>query len=164
MKLQIIALCLILTGLATPSFSQNFQKLKELRMIERKDYAKAEKSVTACCKYLLTSPIAQNDEKRNATANFLFRWMEGTPDYTFDMDESAASLSQINRALVPVYMAAITQYTLEHKLKKGDKKVKEYAIRQVSAYCENPKNGVELTDELRNWLMQYREDVPLQLI
>jgi hypothetical protein len=164
MKLKIITLSLLIIGFASPSFAQNFSKLKNLRMTEKKDFAKAEKEVNACCKYLLNNPVTKDKEKRSIAANFLFQWMEGTPDYTFDMDETVVELSKINQSLLPVYMSAVTQYTLEHKLKKGDKKVKEYAIKQVSAYCENPKNGVEMTDALRNWLMQNREDIPLQLI
>ena len=164
MKLKIIALSLILIGFTSNSFAQNFSKLKELRMTQPKDYAKAEKSVTACCKYLLNNPLTKEKEKRDIAANFMFQWMQGTPDYTFELDETVAELSKINQIILPVYMAAITQYTLEHKLKKADTKVKEYAIKQVSTYCENPKNGVEMTDALRNWIMKNREDIPLQLI
>jgi len=83
MKLRIFFLSLLLTIVASQSFAQKFSKLDEIPLNENADYKKAEKVVLECDKYLTSTPLNNNDSKRNAAEKFINKWMSGTPDYTF---------------------------------------------------------------------------------
>lgn len=167
MKRKIYLISLILFCTISAGFSRDYSKLKSTRLIERTDYIKAEKDVKDCCKYLLSTPIKKNEENRNAAIQFLYRWMEGTPDFTFEIDENLAVLNNANQALIGVYLSAMTQYVLANKGKdiaKDKSKIKEYTVNKVIEYCENPKNGVEMNVVLKKWIQENKEDGPMQTI
>ncbi len=167
MKLRILLFGLVLLGLSTTGYSQNFSKLKSIELIERKDYTKAENKVLECCKFILKTPLNKDNESRKNALQFLFRWMDGTPDYTFELDEAVARLASINQDLIGPYMAAMTQYVLEHKGKddaRNKARIKQNAIKSTIDYLGNPKNGVEMNDAIRQWMQNNNEDGPMQAI
>ncbi len=166
MKLRILLFGLVLLSLSsTTGFSRNFSKLKSIELIERKDYARAESKVLDCCKYILKTPLDEKNKNRNEAIRFLFRWMEGTPDYTFQIDENAAILNQANQALIGVYMAGMTKYVLENRGKSiSIEKIKHSTIKTVIGYCQNPGNKVEMNAVLNKWIQENNEDGPMKAI
>jgi hypothetical protein len=66
------------------------------------------------------------------------------------MDESISKLMEKNEAVLSVYMAAMTKYTLENKDQKiTPADLKLNAFEQLLDYSETPGNKVPMTKDLK---------------
>jgi len=66
---------------------------------------------------LLKSPINENSNNlTNLKAiQFMMKWMEGTPDYQFNIDESMVKATKSNKSLLGVFLASMVKYCIENK-------------------------------------------------
>lgn len=97
---------------------------------------------------LLELPLEKDNPERVDAFRYLMRWMSGTPDYNFEIDETATSISKGNDDLLVVYLASMCKFALENKEAAKDKKtLKVNAVRGVLAYCKT--QNVKLTGELK---------------
>jgi hypothetical protein len=79
---------------------------------------------------------------------YLMRWMTGSPDYNFDIDETATNISKVNEDLLVIYLAAMCKYALENKESaKVKKAVRLNTVKTVLAYCK--AQSVKLSGELK---------------
>lgn len=80
----------------------------------------------------------------------MIKWMTGTPDYTFSLDEQATNFAKNNDHFLGLYMAAMTKYVLENKTEsKNDSKIKLNAVKLIINYSKVPSNNVKLNKELK---------------
>lgn len=125
------------------------------------DYEKVKVETAADCRaadplaleasnYLLSTPFEKNNIDRLRSLSVLIKWMSATPDYSFSLDEAAAKLMKGNDDLLGLYMAAMTKYCLENKESAKDSKlVKLNAVTYVLNYCEDEKNNIKMTKQLK---------------
>lgn len=144
---------LIFVTLLLVYFNSSFCQLPnydDIKLEQGPDYAAAEPSVTKAVDYILSKPLEKDDLDRLKSLQFLIKWMSGTPDFTFSLDESTSKLWKGNDDLLGVYMACMTKYCLENKANSKDEKVvKLNAVKLLLAYCENPDNKVKMTKPLK---------------
>ena len=157
MKLRIFFLSLLFTIIASQSFAQKFSKLDEIPLNENADYKKAEKVVLECDKYLTSTPLNNNDSKRNAAEKFINKWMSGTPDYTFNIDYSLAQIVGNNSHLLGVYLAYYSKYAIENEGKADDDELMRRTLTSFIDYCKKPANKVDQTDILKKFIEQQRD-------
>jgi hypothetical protein len=125
------------------------------------DYDKVKLETAADCKaadplaleasnYLLSTPYEKDNLTRLQSISFIIKWMSATPDYSFSLDEVASKIMKGNDDLLGLYMAAMTKYCLENKASAKDGKlVKLNALTYVLNYCENEKNNMKMTKQLK---------------
>jgi hypothetical protein len=148
-KSLIIILAVLLLS-ANVSYAQNFSNLDTIQLQEKSDYSKNDSVALACANFLLNTPVDVNDANRNNSARFLIRWMSGTPDYTFNIDESVGKVTQSNSMLLGIFLASATKYMLENKEQSKDANaVKFNSFLIYAQYCENPSNKLEQTKEIK---------------
>lgn len=100
--------------------------------------------------YLLTTPLEKNNINRLKSIQFVIRWMTGTPEYSFTLDEQATKFAKKNDDLLSLYMAAMTKYVLENKADAKDQnKIKLNAVKLIIIYVKDPNNKVKLNGELK---------------
>ena len=130
--------------------SQTLPDVSSIKLDNKEDFnANANDAAFKVCVYLLTTPIAKDNSDRLNAEKYLMRWMKGSPDYSFTLDEDAAELAQTNDDLFIVFMAAMTKYVLENPNEANDvKKVKQNGMKTLLEYAKNPKNNVKLTGDL----------------
>lgn len=131
------------------SYSQELPDYDKYILHERTDYKAADSIALKASDYLLSTPFEKNNVDRLRSIQFMIRWMSGTPDYNFNLDQSVSKVIKGNDEMLALYMAAMTKYSLENPASaKNEHLVKVNSMKLVLAYCENPKNNMKMTREL----------------
>ena len=134
-------------------FAQDFASIREYSFGAKEDYKKAEEKVLECSHYLTTTPLKKPDPNRLCAVQFLLRWMEGTPDYNFMLDEMAIKLSKTNNDLLGVYVAGMANYAIQHPNEARDTRVLQFqAIDALLDYCKKSDNNAKPDKELRQMM------------
>ena len=162
MKIKALILSLIaIISLTNYVHAQDYSGLGKIEMNDKSDFQKQENQVLECSNYLLNSPIdaLDNDQNHMSALQFIMRWMEGTPDYNFNIDETIGNVMNTNASLLGIYMAAMSKYVLEHKDKASDfDDVKYNSFLIFIKYCEDGSKKVEQTDEIKELIKARDED------
>lgn len=151
MKTKFLITMIMLLGCVMPGNAQDYSKLKDIELKGKEDFVKAEDKILECTKYILTTPMDEENTNRFNAMQFMFRWMDGTPDYTFLLDETVGKLAQTSDAMLGVYMACMCRFVLENKDKaKDDNEVKYNSVLMLIDYSKDPTHNVEISGELEN--------------
>lgn len=131
-------------------YAQTLPNFDIIKLEKAQDYKPAAPFVLQTANYLLSVPFKKDNPDRSKSLQFLGKWMSGTPDYSFTLDETASKLTRGNNDLVGIYMAAMVKYALENKeASKDSKLVKLNALRLLLDYCENKDNNLSMTKPLK---------------
>lgn len=121
-----------------------------IKLEKAPDYRAAEPFALQTSVYILSTPFKEENKDRLKSLQFLVKWMSGTPDYSFVLEEIATKVFKNDKDLLGVYLAAMTRYALEHKDSAKDAKVLRLnAIIIVLNYCENKDNNMKMTKQLK---------------
>ena len=134
--------------MAGSAYAQSAPAFNQLKLKTPKDYKAAEPIVLQADDYVLASPINKDTAAKSAVAAFLMSWMEGTPRYTFVIDENTTKSFLQNTGLVEVYIASMSKFAIETKA-ANSRDIILNAIKNLLAYVNNPANNVVQTDELK---------------
>jgi len=145
---KILFICLLSIGVTARLSAQNLPHFEQVKLQKRKDFKLADSVVLQTSNYLLSIPINQDSIQRLRSAHFLMKWMDGTDDYTFTLDENSTQyfISDIN--LMAVYVAALSKTALQHKPGYDSKKITLSAIKLLLDYASNSNNNVHHTSGL----------------
>lgn len=143
-------LFLFLIICSTSAFSQTTTDFESIRLKKDSDYKEANKYALEASNYILSVPMDNNSLPRLNAIQFMLKWMEGTPDFTFSLDATIMDkVVKGNDDLLGVYMACMTKYCLENESNSKDNDlVKLNSIKLILAYCENPANNVKMPKQL----------------
>ena len=144
------SLVIVLFSTCLTSFAQDPEEWQALSFESREDYKKNQDKILECANFVLTGPAEPTNPARKSAMSALSKWMSGTPDYSFVIDESISKLMEKNEAVLSIYMAAMTKYTLDHKdTKITPADLKLNAFEQLLDYSEIPGNKVPMTKDLK---------------
>lgn len=136
--------------LTTISFSQQLPDFSNITLDKVEDYKVAEPKVLNVANFVLNTPINQQNLDYLNSIGLIIKWMGGTPDYTFNLDENVIKYTSSNNDLLGVYMAALTKNVLEDETLVGnDKKLTIAAMTTFANYCEDKDNKVKLNRKLK---------------
>lgn len=122
----------------------------EIKLEAKEDYKLAEPTVIKACNYLFTSKYDKEDLERLYAIQFMMRWMNGTPDFNFQLDEKFTKPFLHETDLLGLYMSALAKYAIEHKEQaKDSKKLSLNAVRMVIEYSNKTSNNLKQTGELK---------------
>lgn len=143
-KLFIIP-CFFVSSLLTNA--QPATDYASIKLEAREDYtADADTAALQAATHILSTPENDKDITRLDAAQFLIRWMSGTPSYSFTLNDRAGKFARND--LLIVYMAAMAKYSLENPAKSKDQKqLDANAVQSLLAYCG--QFHIKLTGELR---------------
>ncbi len=134
-------------------FCQDYSSLQSIQFNTKGDYKKHEAKIAECASYLLQVPLHDKNPNRLYAMQLLLKWMTGTPDYTFHIDESIGKVIKKEEAMLGIYMASMTKFVLEHKDKSKDQnEIKLQAVKTLLNYCRNSSNKVELTKDIKRMI------------
>lgn len=133
--LLIFLLCSILS-----SFAQVVPNFKQIKLNKRVHYNDAEPAVISTISYLFNTPIDEKNKSRADAGQFLLKWMNGTPDYTFNLGEQETNYFNTDADLMLMYMAALTQFTLANEEIKDQKILVLGAMNIVLPYLNKQEN------------------------
>lgn len=106
-----------------------------IRLEAKEDYTdETDKAALQAASQILSTPVNDKNLPRLEAAQFLIRWMTGTPTYQFNLDGKVTKFAKDD--LLIVYMAAMAKYCLQNPADKEDqKKVQVNAIKALLGYC-----------------------------
>ncbi len=147
---------LLLTVLVTfcvTSFGQDFSELSNYNFDSVQSYEVQESNVLVCANYLFNNPSDKDKLARLVSTQFIFKWMYGTPDYDFTIDEKAMELTKGNDELFGLYTAAMTKVVLDNKDEKlTDEEVYNKAKDILVDYCSEPSNKMKPSKKIKKIL------------
>ncbi|WP_066629308.1 hypothetical protein [Labilibacter marinus] len=145
MKQIFILLSLIITFSTVSAQNFDFSPLKE-----KSDYKKVEEQVKSASKYLIDTPINQDVIIRSQATKLVMKWMEGTPDYTFELDARVLEITDDNSELFSLYLASMTNVVLNHPHEKlSSDKIYKLSTKQLAEYCKNKENKLKPSKGLK---------------
>lgn len=132
------------------SFSQDFSKFENYSLETKDDFHKAEELVMEGVQYMFATSFDKNDLKRFQVLHFVMNWMEGTPEYRFNIDQKAVDLTKGNDDLLGMYFAGLAKVILERKNQiPDDETVHNLVIQDLLAYTSIESNNLKATKALK---------------
>jgi hypothetical protein len=147
---RIFCICLFLLTAATGLKAQVLPQFDHVKLDNKKAYKQADSTVSQVSAYLLSIPINRDSITRINAAQFLMKWMEGTAEYTFVINENNTKAFINNTNLMAVYMAALCKTALQHKAGVDSKTVTLDGTKRLVGYIKDPANNVKMTPELHD--------------
>lgn len=148
MEKIVLIKCLVLCTIL--SFGQNPEEWQAIEFKTQDDYRASEDKILECANFILNVPAKASDPARQSALSAVSKWMSGTPDYQFIIDESIGKIMEKNEAVLSIYMAAMTKYVLENRDKKPTPDELEYqAFDQLLEYSKDAGNNVPMSKELK---------------
>ncbi|WP_248724049.1 hypothetical protein [Seonamhaeicola sp. ML3] len=146
-------LCIVFFAFALNTFGQDFATLQNYEFKSVESYKTQESEVLKCANYLFGNPADSSELNRLISAQFIMKWMEGTPDYTFSIDQKAMELTKGSTDLLGLYLAAMSKTVLE----KPDTKLSNDEIYNASenllvTYCSNKANNIKPSKHIKKLL------------
>ncbi|MDX9782976.1 MAG: hypothetical protein RBT35_08395 [Bacteroidales bacterium] len=161
MKTKNLIIGLFLIGFSTILGAQDYTKLKEIALKDKSDYQKNESLVLECANYILNSQYNLLDKDLNHTNAqlFIIKWMGGTPDYMFSIDETIGKATKSSANLLAVYLAASVKYVLENKeMASNENEVKYNSILLFLDYCKDATKNVKVNGEIKKMIKANEEN------
>jgi hypothetical protein len=144
-KLLIFFLLIISIG---TGFAQSLPKFDQYKFNKDSDYKLADSAVLQTANFLLSTPIDQNIPVRLKAGQFVMRWMEGTPDYTFSLEQAPTKYLSGNVHLMLLYMTSMAKYALETR-SSDVKAITINGVKTLLAYVNNPVSNVKKDKNLK---------------
>ena len=134
--------------LSCVAFSQNMPQTDGIKLDTKENYRAVDTVALHAATYLLSTPIDRNNMNRLKAIQFLMKWMEGTPDYTFSITGNPVSLFVKDLDMMSVYMASLVSYAIQNKSVKDDHTIILNATKTLIVYLDNKSNNVNMTGKL----------------
>lgn len=148
--------------LGLQSYATDFSKLSTIELNTSEQYEAAQEQVLDCCYYLLSTPCDKKDKDRGFATQFIIRWIQGTPEYSFEIEETVAQMTGEKDELLSLYLTCYTKLTLESENPYEEKEtIKKGAINAFLDYCGNSINKVRPTKEIKR-MLEAREEGQLE--
>lgn len=133
-------------------FSQNTSQYDNIPLNSAAAFRKAEPQVILAADYAYSSPIDKENMNRKNAISFVMKWMAGTSDYSFGMDETISKISNGENEILGIYFISLAKYALS-KGKGVDREDAKYnAYVMLINYCENPANNFRIRGEVKKMI------------
>ena len=148
MKKILFFIALILT--ATSGIAQNFEELATYEFNSVENYKTAEPQVLEVANYLFETPANKAQIKRLNAIKYIINWMQGTPDYTFEISKEATDLTKGNSDLLGLFMAAMTKVVLDNSGESlSNEEIYIRAEELLVSYCADVKNHMKPSRKIK---------------
>ncbi|TCC88199.1 hypothetical protein EZ428_20980 [Pedobacter frigiditerrae] len=130
------------------SFSQELPHLKNIKLNKKSHFKGTETLVFKVTDYLFQTPIDKKNKSRTEAGQFLLKWMNGTPYYTFYLEEKETNFFNTDSDLMLMYMAGLTKFTLDNPSIKDQKTLILGTMGIVLPYLNKQENKTNWSKEL----------------
>lgn len=139
------------------SFGQSVQ-YDNILLATPADYRKAEPVVILATDYVYASAVDKEDLHRQSAISFIMKWMQGTQDYSFVLDETVTKLTKGDNDLFGIFVTCMAKSALQ-KGKGADRKAIKYdAFKLMAEYCENPLSKYKVRGEIKKVIAAKNEN------
>jgi hypothetical protein len=143
-----LLLILLLTTVTGKLFAQVVPAFDQYKFNADSDYKVADSIVLQTANYLLSTPIDQNESTRLKAGHFVMQWVEGTPNYTFALEQNAIRYLSDNVDLMLLYVTSMAKYALVAH--SNDPKANTInGVKVLLTYINNSANNVKMDKSLK---------------
>jgi len=144
-----ILLALLLACAILSSFAQSKSQYDNVFLATASDFRRAEPQVILASDYVYSTPVEKDNAHRESAINFIMKWMQGTPDYSFPLDETLTKIAKGDYDFIGIYIASSAKYALQKGkgVSREDIRLNSYLL--ALSYCENPVNNYKIRGEIR---------------
>lgn len=146
MKKLFILLFLLVSIVAN---SQNTSQYDNILLNNAADYRKAEPQVVLASDYVYSTPIDKENINRTNAISFIIKWMSGTSDFSFTMDEATYKIANSDKEVLGVYFSCLVKYALSKGKGVDREDLKYNSFVLLANYCENPENNYKPRGEIK---------------
>lgn len=126
---HIFFLLFLFTCFVSKTFSQEFQVPENVILNTKEDYVNSEKDVINAAKWLETTQLGKEMDKRVRVNAFVLMWLTGSSTVTAEVNNFCTSLTDKNPHLLGVFLASYARYALENNYSKDKLKGTTAAIK-----------------------------------
>jgi len=138
--------------------SQNASQYDNIPLNNAANYRKAEPQVILAADYVYSTPVDKENINRKNAVSFVMKWMAGTSDYSFGMDETITKIAGGDNEILTIYFISLAKYALG-KGKGVDREESKYnAYVMLATYCENPANNYKPRGEVKKLIDAKNQD------
>lgn len=114
--MQFLSSCLFVALLLSvnSAFSQEFNVPENYQLNSREDYTKYEKDIIGAAKWLVTTPLNEQQEKRKEISAFVVKWVNGSPAVNVEINPTIMDFEKKNAGMLTIYMSSSARYVLEN--------------------------------------------------
>ncbi|WP_321518185.1 hypothetical protein [uncultured Bacteroides sp.] len=129
---------LLAVSFPTQSDFLDFSQFSRIQFNCSVDYSNAENMVLNCVEYLTSKSLDITNINSGHAETFLLRWMNGTPDYSFSMNQTVCKIMESNISLLSIYIAFLAKYMIENKNKlKNENEICNEVTSSLLEYCKD---------------------------
>lgn len=139
-------------------FPQKGSQYDNIPLNSAADYRKAEPQVILAVDYVYSTPIDKEDKNRKNAISFIMKWMGGTSDYSFGMDETISKIAGVDRDILSAYFVCLAKYALAKGKGVDREELKYNAYLLLIKYCENPNNNYKPKGEIKKMIDAKNQD------
>ncbi len=144
-----IILSALLIFAALSIFSQNKSQYDNVLLNTANDFKRAEPQVILASDYVYSNPVEKDNAHRESAINFVMKWMQGTPDYSFPLDATLTKIAKGDYDFIGIYIASSAKYALQKGKGVSREDIQYNAYLLALDYCENPLNNYKIKGEIR---------------
>jgi hypothetical protein len=141
----------------TLSHAQELPNLKHIKLSKKVHYKATEPLMLKVVDYLFATPIDRKNKSRTEAGQFLLAWMDGTPNYTFYLEEKETNFFNTDTDLMLMYMASLTKFSLENPTVKDQKTLILGSISILLPYLNQQKDKKSWSIDLMQLSKAYKE-------
>jgi hypothetical protein len=130
-------------------FSQNTSQYDNILLNTADNYRKAEPQVMLAADYVYSTPIDKENMNRKNAVAFIMKWMGGTSDYSFGMDETISKIAGGDNEILGMYFVSLAKYALTKGKNVDREDLKYNAYVLLATFCENPDNNYKPKGEVK---------------
>ncbi|MCP4521346.1 MAG: hypothetical protein GY827_06605 [Cytophagales bacterium] len=139
-------------------FGQNFSRMAKYEFKTAKNYQEETRNVRKAVNYLFKNPRNVEEEKRKIAIQFVTKWMIGTPDYSFMIDEKAVELTKGKKYLFSLFMMAMVKAALDNDNKTAhQQETFEHAKYILVNYCADKNNKAKPNKAIKKIIKQQKK-------
>jgi len=140
----------------SPTFSQELPNLNHIKLNKKTHFKDLDPLVLKVTNYLFETPVNHKNNSRKEAGQFLIKWMNGTPLYTFLLEEKETNFFNTDTELMLMYMAALTKFTLENKSVSTQKEKILGSMKLVLPYLDKQDDKESWSKDLWQLVDSYK--------
>ena len=113
MKIRSLFLCALL-AIAGKAFSQEQTVPTKYELNTKEDYAKYETEIVMAAKWLVNTPLNEQQEKRKEVSAFVVKWVMGSPTVNVELTPIIADFEKKNPGMMTIWLASSAKYVIEN--------------------------------------------------
>ena len=99
-----------------------------------------ELNIITDCKWLMSAPFGTQVQDWNEAAEFLRKWVDGSPDVFVDYNEEILDFGKKNPGIVTLYTAGCVRYVLENNFPKKTREEQKAGLRAMMKGYQNARH------------------------